>query len=235
MTFSLDWDLYYTKDRGIGTAIYPNFEKLVAFFVSDAAKMLELGAGAGGEIPFFRRLRFGYHGIDGSSESIALLQKHFPELSDKLAVGDFTKDLPFGGEFDLIVDRASVAHNDTNGIRSCLKLVYGALKPGGLFVSSDWFSTKHSEFERGTVVDAHTRCDYPDGQFAGVGKVHFSDEEELIDLFRDFHGVFVQERVSRRPAPGGLVDRVVPMRWVSPHFRQDDYRSAFWDIVVRKP
>lgn len=234
MTFSLDWDLFY-KTSGIGKGNYPNFEKLVTYFVAEAERMLELGAGSGSEIPFFRGLKFGYHGIDGSESLIAHLKLHCPALADRLIVGDFTKSLPFGGGYDLIVDRASVPHNDTEAIRSCLRLVHAALKPGGIFISSDWFSTKHSEFERGEVVDAHTRMNYPDGQFTGVGKVHFSDEEEMCSLFSDFEGIFMQERVTRRPCPNALVDRAVPMRWVSSHFRFEEYRSAFWDVVVRKP
>lgn len=232
MTYSLDWDLFYDAARGPAGG-YPNFEKLVAFFVRDADRMLELGAGAGAEIPFFSSVGFGYHGIDGSEAAIAELKKRFPSIADRLAVGDFTKALPFDGQFDLIVDRASVPHNDLAAIKSCVSLVHAALKPGGLFLSSDWFSTKHSEAGRGVKLEDGTRTIYPDGQFQGVGNVHFSSEAELIEIFKDFEGIFMQERTARRPAANSLIPHPVQFRWVSSSFAE--YQSAWWDIVVRKP
>ncbi len=233
MSFSLDWDLFYAT-YGFSQGRYVNLEKMVGLFVGGGDKMLELGAGSGESIPFFLSVGFGYHGVDGSDTSITRIKKKYPEIADKLAVGDFTRELPFGGDYDLIVDRASVSHNDTQAIESCIDLVHKALKPGGLFISSDWFSTKHSEFQRGEFVDTNTRTNYPDGQFQGIGKVHFSDEKEIVRLFSKFYGVFLQERSSRRIGPNGLIQRVVPIRWVSPHFRLDDYSASFWDIVVKK-
>ena len=235
MTFSLDWDCHYDPNTPAAYAFYPNFEKLLTFFVGEADRMLELGAGAGGEIQYFAGRGFGYHGIDGSEAAIAALKKQYRSIADRIKVADFTKEIPFDGQFDLIVDRASVAHNDLASIRSCIALVYEKLKPGGLFISSDWFSAGHSEARRGIKLEENTRSDYPDGQFQGVGKVHFSSEEEIVDLFKDFEGIFMQERIARRPPPNDLVQQVLNMRWVSPHFRREVYQSAFWDIVVRRP
>lgn len=236
MTFSLSWDLCHSNDKaGPVNGTYPVFEKMVDIFVSEASRMLELGCGTGSEIEYFMQRGFGYHGMDGSEVAIQGIRNRY-DAGERVKSGDFTKDIPFEGGFDLIVDRAAVCHNDLEGIQRCLSLVYKALKPGGLYISSDWFSTKHSEFKRGRRAgDPWTKDGYEEGQFAGVGKVHFSSEHELQALFKDFEGVFLQERVARRPAPGTLVERVVDFRFISQAFRLKEYRSAFWDIVVRKP
>ncbi len=235
MNASAEWERFYAAGA-LPDGTYPHFEKLFMGFISHADRMLELGSGSGTEIPFFvDYMKFGYHGVDGSQSSIAHLHKSYPKLAENIKCADFTKEIPFEGKFDLVCDRASVSHNDLDSIRSCLALVWKALAPGGIFIGCDWFSTWHSEFTRGEKLGENTRTDYPDGQFQGIGKVHFSDEAELVDLFKDFEGIFLQERVTRRPAPNGLVDPVLKVRWISQDFRLVDYRSVVWDIIVRKP
>lgn len=236
MTFSLAWDLCHAQGKSApDNARYANFEKILDIFVTEARRMLELGTGNGSSIPYFAMRDFGYHGIEGSESAVQRVRQRYA-LGDCVKAADFTKEIPFAGEFDLVVDRAAVPHNDLASIKNCIGLVYKALKPGGLFVSSDWFSTKHSEYKRGHQSgDPWTKDGYEDGQFAGVGKVHFSSQDEVIDLFKDFEGVFLQERVARRPAPNALVQSPVNFRFISQSFRLNEYRSAFWDIVVRKP
>lgn len=235
MTFSSEWDDFHANShKPKGT--YPHFEKLVRVFVHEASRMLELGAGYGGEIKFFAEDRkFGYHGIDGSSTAVEKLRADNPSVAERIVVGDFTKSLYFEDGFDLIVDRAAVAHNDLESIKSCIELVWKGLKPGGLFISADWFSTSHSELARGMKAEAGTRSDYPDGQFAGIGKVHFSSEAEIVGLFRRFEGLLLQERIVRRCGLNPLVRVQAPFHWISKDFLHMDYTSAVWDIVVRKP
>jgi hypothetical protein len=61
------------------------------------------------------------------------------------------------------------------------------MKRGAKFIGIDWFSTAHSDAALGSPAgDANTRKDIPSGQFAGVGRVHFSDEMHLRDLFSGF-------------------------------------------------
>ncbi len=235
MNVSYEWERFYAAGE-FPDGTYPHYEKLFSSFVSSADRMLELGAGTGTEIDFFTKyMKFGYHGIDGSRGSISHLHGSYPILAERIKCADFTKEIPFDGKFDLICDRASISHNDLESIRACLALVFDALNPGGIFIGCDWFSTWHSEFTRGEKLWGNTRTGYKDGQFQGIGKVHFSDEAELVELFKDFEGIFLQERVMRRPAPNGLVDPVLKVRWIAPDFRLVDYRSVVWDIVVRKP
>jgi hypothetical protein len=156
--------------------------------------------------------------MEGSESMVRRLRDRFPALGKTIAAADFTVEHVFAPGFDLIVDRASLTHNSTSAIENGLRLTWEALKPGAYFIGVDWFSTQYSEFERGDEdVDEYTRTNYPDGPFAGVGRVHFSDLAHLRALFSQFEVILLEEKVIRRAVP--------------------DSRSQFasWNVVVRKP
>lgn len=232
---SPEWrDFYDARNVKAGVGRYSELEKLVDIFVTEAPRMLEIGVGAGGEIPYFTGTKgFGYHGIDGSQSAINRLRARFEALP--LACGDFSESLCFEGPFDFIVDRASISHNRLHKIKACVGLVYEALAPGGIFITSDWFSSKHSEALRGEEVEPNTRGEYEDGQFSGIGEVHFSSEAEIVELFRGFDGLYMQERIVRRTGPNALMRAVPDFRWIGNGYHSKEYRSAVWDVVVRKP
>lgn len=222
MTFSPEWENWYQTNDPI-EGWYPELTKLITVWVQEADKVLELGPGSGGNIPFILDRGWNYYGIEGSETAVRTLREKYPKAN--IIQGDFT-EYPYRPEtiFDLVFERASIAHNDTDGISRALKLVYDCLAPGGIFISSDWFSMNHSEAKRGA---------YQDGQFDGVGVVHFSAEKELTVLFRDFDRLFIQERITRRPKPAFA--KLNDPRNISPAFADQDYQSAVWDLVVRKP
>lgn len=89
------------------------------------------------------------------------------------------------GKYDVIVDRASMTHNTTLGIRSGLKHLAKHLGVGDKYIGIDWFSTCHSDYLLGEVVDEFTRCNIPEGQFVGLGNVHFSTKEHILELFSE--------------------------------------------------
>ena len=235
MTFSAEWENFHaTEDQIMGS--FPQLQMMFAMFVQEPGKVLEVGTGLGMNISFLVDVcNADYYGIEGSQSAVDLLIEMRPEMKGKVVCGDFTKAIPFEHKFDVIVDRAAIAHNDRASIERAIGLIYDALKPGGLFISSDWFSENHSELKRGTKVDEYTRIDYQDGQFKGVGKVHFSTEEELRVLLSAFDRHTLIERTSRRVAPGGFLDSVVDVPLIAWHYASADYTSAIWDFVVRKP
>ena len=233
---SPEWERFYADGSSFSIGTYPYLEKLVGMFVKEAPRMLELGSGLGCEIPYFSMyMKFGYHGVDGSTSAVMRLQNIYGWLAGRLKLADFTKEIPFDGPFDFVVDRASIPHNELVDIRSCLKLVYEKLSPGGILICSDWFSDAHSEVGRGQEISQGTRGGYPDGQFRQAGKVHFSSEDELADLFKDFEFLYLEERITRRVGPGKALEQVIGFPWISAEYRKQDYRSSVWDIVVRKP
>jgi hypothetical protein len=95
-----------------------------------------------------------------------------------------------------------LTHNTSEAIRHCLALIHARLKPDGKFVGIDWFSTANSEFRKGVEAgDAFTRNGFPDGQFAGVGRVHFSDKQHLVELFRDFQITRMEHKTIQQEIP----------------------------------
>ena len=182
--------------------------------------ILELGCGPGTNMPFFRTLEGDYRAVEGSLSAVEIAKEKFPDLADHIAHADFTTELPFSGPFDAVIERASLSHNSTADIRRCLDLVGARLRPGGVFIGIDWFSTKHTEYAGGRELeDRFTRTDYNDDSyaFANVGKVHFSDEKHLRDLFANFDIDYLQHNERQHVFP------------------QNDYNLATWDIVARAP
>lgn len=220
MNFSSEWDERYKANTHL--SVWP-WSDLVGFVMRHARppgpgfRVLELGCGAGANIPFFQALGADYHGIEGSPAIVAALHERFPEWRDRIVAGDFTLDIPFEGEFDLVVDRSSLTHNTTAAIRHCLAMVKARLKPGSAFIGIDWFSTDYSEFSKGEDGgDAHTRSGFSQGPFAGVGRVHFSDRAHIEDLFNGFELKVLEHKQVRREIP------------------DDGWAFASWNFVARR-
>jgi len=207
MSFSNEWDEAFKANTHL--SVWP-WSDLVSFFnryirpIPDNFRVLELGCGAGANIPFFRELKIDYYGLDGSANIISKLKKKFPELEKKLKVNDFTQGISFEQKFNLIFDRSAVPHNTTKGIQKCLDLVYEKLESQGKYIGIDWFSTDHSEFGKGKKEeDEFTFSGYQEGQFAKVGRVHFSNKFHLLDLFKKFKILRLEHKTVKKEIPTG--------------------------------
>jgi len=182
-----------------------------------AYRVIELGCGAGANVPFFLSQKADYYAIEGSAHMVARLKERYPQVAERFVVGDFTEAIPFQGLFDLIVDRSSVTHNCTRSIQQCLSLARDKLKPGGAFVGIDWFSSENSEMGYGDIADdEHTRSNFKKGQFAHVGKVHFCDEDHLRFLLANFNIEVLEHKTVEKLEPA------------------DHSRFATWNFVARK-
>ncbi|MEO7423950.1 MAG: class I SAM-dependent methyltransferase [Fibrobacteria bacterium] len=205
MSFSEEWEARYVK---LGAMSQWPWSDLISHCKrhlrgeTRGLRVLELGCAAGANIPFFLSLGMDYHAIEGSPSMVADLLARFPALAGKVVVGDFTQAISFPGTFDLIVDRSSLTHNGTAAIARCLGLVRAKLKPRAKYIGIDWFSLAHSDSSLGkSASDAHTREAFPSGLFSGVGKVHFSDQAHLSDLFRDFDILSLEHKMTERMSP----------------------------------
>ena len=221
MSFSNEWEETYATGTHLSIWPWSDLVSLVyrhcADLIRERGKVLELGCGAGANSPLFVHLGLDYHAIEGSPTIVDTLRQRYPQLAAKIALGDFTRDQPYGEGFGVIVDRASLTHNDTESIWRALALAHRALRPSGLFLGVDWFSTRHSDYLRGQQdADTHTRSDYRSGQFAGVGRVHFSDEIHLRDLFAGWKLELLEEIQVRRAQPA------------------DGHIFSSWKVVARK-
>jgi len=127
MSFSSEWDGIYNKNLQLTSWPWSDMISLVNRYCSDPINrggvVFELGCGSGPNIPFIQSLGMSYYGVEGSEIVVKKLHQKFPELREKVTVGDFTQKDCFSRlpEVDVIVDRASVTHNNQSAIVSTLK------------------------------------------------------------------------------------------------------------------
>ena len=209
MTLSKEWNIRYKNN--VHMSIWP-WSDLVSTFMQfykpakTKIRVLELGCGAGANIPFFMSLNIDYFGIDASHIIIKKLKKRFPKISKNLVIGDFTQNLPSEKKFDFIIDRSSVTHNSTTEIVNCLSLVNQKLKKNAKFIGIDWFSTRHFEYKNGKKTnDIFTKSNYKNGEFGGkvgsAGLVHFSNKKHLLNLFKNFKILSLKEKSIQTTIP----------------------------------
>ena len=205
MTFSSKWEQRYKENTQMSIWPWSDLVSYVMRYVQPAneqIKILELGCGAGANIPFFINRNFSYYGIDGSKTIVNKLKERFPKLKANLAVCDFTEYIPFDEKFDLVVDRSSLTHSTTAGIKQCLDMVYRKMKNNSRYIGIDWFSTSHQDFSmKVRKVDRYTRTGFTTGQFANVGQVHFSNKSHLQKLFNRFEIVVLEHKVITSEIP----------------------------------
>ena len=182
-------------------------------------KVLELGTGTGNNFPFWRSLGGDYFGVESAASAVAICIDRFPELRNRLQVGDFTSLESAHKDFDVICDRASVTHSNNFDAQNVVLSSLNALKPGGLYLGVDWFSKNHSDYLAPvTHIDKNTRSDFMTGQFIGIGQVHFADREDMLGIFKDFEILELTEKI------------------VTNHYHdKETHQFASWSIVARKP
>ncbi len=221
MTISEEWEKCFKENLQISVWPWSDLVSYVIRYASPTGKdfrVLELGCGAGANIPFFISLGVNYFAIDGSPTIIEMLKKKFPSISKNISHGDFTSEIPFDGSFDLIVDRCAITHNTTEDIKNCLNNIYNKLKKNGKYVGIDWFSTHHSDFLNGQIIDGDkfTKTGYEKGMFAKVGQVHFSDKSHLLELFSEFEISHLEHKTTKTEIP------------------KNAHQAAWWNLVVQK-
>lgn len=218
MSFSSGWNDRFAG--GASNSVWP-WSDLVSAVMRYAKpypgmRVLELGCGVGANARFFRESRCDYRAVEGSESAVAHMRARLPELGPRVLCADFTETFGFDGLFDLIVDRSSVTHNSHAAIERTLERAYGSLEPGGYYIGIDWFSKAHSDAGGGNAgEDAHTREGFTQGQFAGIGRVHFANEQDMRTLF---------SRFTLRMLEHKIVQRMVP----------DTGSLAVWNVVAQR-
>ena len=90
-------------------------------------------------------------------------------------------------------------------MRSGIEKARDSLRTGGLFIGVDWFSTDHSEFQRGEPLeDQFSRRGYDDGIFQGLGVVHFCDAPLLHSLFAGFQIISLEHKAIHQLVPNEI-------------------------------
>jgi SAM-dependent methyltransferase len=186
VTFSKEWEDVFRANTHFSVWPWSDLVSYVSRYArpeQEFRRVLELGCGAGANIPFFVQRKMEYRAVEGSQFAVTSVRRTYPLLAEQIVCGDFTKDIPFPGPFDLVVDRVALPHNTTGAIRRTLAMIHNRLRPGGKFIGIDWFSSQHEDSTRGIEVDSHTRRDIDSRSLRGLGEVHFFDRGHLVDLF----------------------------------------------------
>ena len=190
--FSNEWNAVYQENLQITSWPWSDLISLIYRHCKDIIEqrgaVFELGCGAGPNIPFIQSLGMDYYGVEGSPTVVNSLHEKFPELKNRVVVGDFTDhkcyiNLP---NIDIVIDRAAVTHNNLYAIKCTLENSFNIMRSGGYFIGIDWFST---------------RTDIESGQFSNIGNVHFSDEQHLRSLFFEFDIISLEEKVINSYEP----------------------------------
>lgn len=221
MTFSREWEQRYRKGGAISQWPWSDVVRLFRRHfgtATDKISILELGCGSGANVPFFVAEGVDYYAIEGSPTAVKELIARHPQLAGRIKVGDFALGIPFNVEFDAIIDRSSVTHNDSAAIKKTLQYCYEKLKGHGIYIGIDWFSDQHSDLRYALPVegDPFTFDSFAQGRFHDVGKVHASSYAHLQSLFERFELVWVEQKAVRQFVP------------------DDDLTQVTWNFVARK-
>ena len=127
-----EWDECYKKIRQINKWPYSEVISIINRYttIKKDDKMLELGFGTGLNIMFFNSIGVRYYGIEGSETAVQYARKKFPDIQNNLQIADFTQNLVFKEKFNYIIDRGSLTHNSTKGIKKTVDLIYDQLAEG---------------------------------------------------------------------------------------------------------
>lgn len=198
MAFSTEWETIYQDNEQISIWPWSNCVSLCHRYgnIRAGMRVLELGCGAGANIPFFVQQKVDYYALDGSETTVGRIKKKFAKANVHVEKVDFSHDFHWKQKFDLIIDRAAMTHNSTSDIEHIIADIHASLASGGRFIGMDWFSTRYEAFQNGIAdeIDAYTRI-FKEGYFRGLGKVHFSDAEHLHKLFKGFKFLYLDEKV----------------------------------------
>lgn len=119
---------------------------LLAHHVSGAKEVLELGCGTGAHAAILAKTGLTVHGVDLSSDMLALANKRkaslSPEIADRLAFdqGD-VRTVRIGKKFDAVISLFHVMsyQPENHDIRAALLTAKEHLRPGGVFIFDCWY------------------------------------------------------------------------------------------------
>jgi len=154
-------------------------------------KLLELGFGAGANIPFFLSKKISYYGVEASKTIFNRVRNNYKKIQKNLICGDIKNDNFPNTKFDIILDRACITHNSKDDIFNILSLIQKKLKKNGIFIAIDWYSKSCSDFKTNNKNDY---LSFNKGKFKNLGGVFFSNKKDIKKFFKNFKIIHLSER-----------------------------------------
>jgi ubiquinone/menaquinone biosynthesis C-methylase UbiE len=183
------WESIYSDGKALNR--YP-FDQVVTFLYRNYSrskpraetKILEIGCGAGNNLWFAAREGFTVSGVDGSPSAIEYAQKRFAEdgLKGDFRVADFTVLPHADGQFDFVIDRASLTCSTFASAQKTVSEVHRVLARGGRFFFNPYSDRDTSYVAGKTSPDGRT-VEITDGTKMGVGAIYFYSKRDILTLF----------------------------------------------------
>lgn len=163
---------------------------------NDEARVLDLGCGAGRNLIHMASQGFETHGLDISATGLKLTRQRLRKLNLKAFVtkGQMTL-LPYiNSSFDIIICLFAIYHQKLSEMETTISEIRRVLKQEGTFIVN--FQSKRSQkYGRGIAVEDDTFME-TGGPEDGVLH-HFTDEEEVRRLLKDFKSLEVDLQEER--------------------------------------
>jgi cyclopropane fatty-acyl-phospholipid synthase-like methyltransferase len=210
----MTWDEQWTDEKTIRKWLKPD-QKIVELARDlksrGCKRAFDLGCGVGRHVIFLAKEGYEVYASDFSEPAIKYCQEWLSRegLSATVTKMDMTGISYPNGFFDLIIAYNVIYHTTLTGMIHLIRLIHGKLRSGGYFLvtlksTEEWIYGQGEEIEKNT--------------FFRPGKgvpIHFSTEEEIGILFKDF--------------------ALVSKEYLNYVKETTQKRHAFWEIVLRKP
>lgn len=208
----MTWDEQWTEEKTIRSWLNPD-KKVVELSRELKARgfkrAFDLGCGVGRHVTFLAEEGYEVYASDFSHPAIKYCEEWLSRegLSATVTKMDMT-ELPYpDGFFDLIIAYNVIYHTTLTGMMNLIYLIHKKLTSGGYFFVTlksveEWVYGQGEEIEKNTFL--RPRKGVP---------IHFSTEEEIGILFKDFDLVskeyrnYVKETKNRRYARWEMVLR----------------------------
>ena len=193
------WDQVYKNKKHLSAWPWSGLISLVHQFGHKIInkkknRVLELGFGAGANIPFFLSQKSNYYGIDASPHIVKKVKKTYKNLSKNIICADFKDSFFDQKNFDLIFDRAAICHNNMENILKTTDIIYKKLRKNGIFIGVDWFSTRCSDFNKNKKDYQY----FKKGDFKNIGGVYFSNKIDMNNFFKKFKIIYLEENIKNK-------------------------------------
>jgi len=216
-SFDISWEETYGSSNGKHLNKYP-YGQLVTYFFrnkkylqnGENSKILELGCGAGNNLPLFLNEGYDVYGIDGSKSAINIARERLKNYNNlNLDVMDFTNLKYEDNFFDMVIDRESIYANTPINIEKIYKEINRVLVSGGVFISM-MYNINDYHFKKiilndsyAKYIDINTYTNFKGGTFKGTGIVHFFTKDEVFKLCEEnnFEILSLSENISNEIYP----------------------------------
>ena len=175
--------------------IFPKVKNAVELFKSqDVKDIIDLGCGLGWNTIFLAREGFNIWAGDICKGYIDTLRDKTSKMNLKnINCKEFDmKAIPYeDNSFDVVICTSTLNHGTLREIKMTIDEIHRVLKPNGILIT-DLLSVVDQSYGIGKMIEANTFVGGRKGE-EGIPH-HYTDEKEIIELFKSFKEVHVCRR-----------------------------------------